>query len=135
MKISSIYLYILLISSLIFFCNCSSLRFNLHKKKRAAVGPLWPDRKIPYAFSNIIEFNFDERIKIKDALKEIQTSLIVDGEICIEFVERINENNYILFTDTGDCSSGIGFFPGKNKISLADECLNTGTIIHEVMHR
>lgn len=138
MQILNIYTIFSLICCLILFSNCSFLRLDFKKKlknKRAAVGPLWPSKKIPYAFSNIIEFDFDERIKIRDALQEIQTSLIVNGDLCIEFVERLNEENYILFTDTGDCSSGIGFFPGKNKISLADECLNTGTIIHEVMHR
>lgn len=105
------------------------------RPKRSPVGPLWPNRKIPYAFSNIIEFDFEQRDLIRITLSEIQESLKVDGEKCLEFSERIDESDYILFTEMEGCSSGIGYFPGKNLISLNDECMTKGTIIHEIMHR
>lgn len=108
---------------------------SIRKEKRAAVGPVWSSKKIPYAFSNIIEFDFDDRALIKNVLQQIQESLSVNGEMCIEFVERTNEKDYILFVDKNDCSSGIGFFPGINNISLSKSCIKTGTIIHEVLHR
>lgn len=104
------------------------------KYKRAAVGPTWP-KKIPYAFSNIIEFDFPDRSKIESALARIQESLSINGEDCIQFVPRTNERDYILFVDKGDCSSGIGFYPGINKISLSRSCLVEGIIMHEIMHR
>jgi hypothetical protein len=103
--------------------------------RRSAVGPIWPEKIIPYAFSNIIEFDFDARIKVREALREIEQSLAINGEDCIMFVERKNEPNYIVFVNKGDCSSGIGYENGPNKISLAETCLDKGTIIHEVMHR
>lgn len=102
---------------------------------RAAVGPTWPTRQIPYAFSNIIDFGFEDRDLIKTTLKQIEASLAIDGETCIEFVERDKEKDYILFFNRGDCSSGIGYQPGLNNVSLASSCLTSGTIVHEVMHR
>jgi hypothetical protein len=118
--------------------SASSAHVTLERlvvQKRAAVGPKWSQQKIPFAFSNIIEFDFDDRAKIKWVLQQIQESLSIDGNKCIEFVERTVEKDYILFVDKGDCSSGVGFFPGTNPISLAKKCLDTGTIIHEVVHR
>lgn len=109
---------------------CASIR-----ERRAAVGPIWVTKQVPFAFSNIIEFDFDDRALIKNVLRQIQDSLSVNGDLCIEFVERTNQKDYILFVDKGDCSSGIGFFSGINNISLTKSCLNTGTIIHEVLHR
>jgi hypothetical protein len=34
------------------------------QKRAAAAGPTWQTKQIPYAFSNIIEFNFEQRHKI-----------------------------------------------------------------------
>lgn len=128
---------LILISIFALYSECAVIKSEgtIHRFKRAPVGPIWPVPQIPYAFSNIIEFDFQDRIKIKSVLKEIEESLSVNGDKCIEFVERINQKDYILFVDKGDCSSGIGYYPGNNKISLSRECLTTGTIIHEVMHR
>lgn len=114
----------------LFICSIVSAR-----PKRSPVGPLWPIRKIPFAFSNIIEFDFQERDLIRTTLREVQESLKVDGEKCLEFSERIDESDYILFTEMEGCSSGIGYFPGRNLISLNNECMTKGTIIHEIMHR
>ena len=113
----------------------SKIAAAVKRVRRGAVGPKWPTKRIPFAFSNIIDFDFDERIVIKNVLKQIQESLAVNGDVCIEFVERTNEKDYILFVDKGDCSSGIGYFTGLNNISINKACFNTGTIIHEVLHR
>jgi hypothetical protein len=110
-------------------------KFGAARMKRAALGPLWPTRRIPFTFSNIMEFDFDERNLIKHTLKQVEESLSIEGETCIEFVERENEKDYILFVNEGDCSSSIGYTSGRNNISLADGCMKRGTIIHEVMHR
>ena len=105
------------------------------RRARAAVGPIWPQKKIPYAFTNIIEFDFHARDTIKAALREIEESLAINGIDCIQFTERENERDYILFVNKGDCSSGIGYYPGANNVSLAEGCHTTGIIIHEIMHR
>jgi hypothetical protein len=103
--------------------------------RRSAVGPLWPDKVIPYAFSNIMDFGMEDRVKVREALREIEVSLAINGEDCITFVERKNEPDYMVFVDQGECSSGIGFYKGTNNISLAEQCRDKGTVIHEVMHR
>lgn len=103
--------------------------------KRSPVGPVWPTKRIPYSFSNIIEFDFKERVIIEQAIKMFEISLAIDGDVCIEFVPRKNETDYILFVDTGDCSSSLGYYPGQNRISLSKYCYQIGTIMHELMHR
>jgi hypothetical protein len=103
--------------------------------RRSPVGPVWPSKKIPYAFSNILEFDFEARVIIERAIKMFEISLAIDGEHCLEFVPRKNEKDYILFVDGGDCSSSIGFYSGVNRISLAKYCYQIGTIMHELMHR
>lgn len=102
----------------------------------AAVGITWPVKRIPYAFSNIIEFGFDSRDHITHTLNRMQESLSVNGKRCVEFVPREkNEKDYILFYDGGDCSSSIGYQTGKNRISLARGCRAPGTVMHEMLHR
>jgi hypothetical protein len=103
--------------------------------KRSPVGPVWPTKRIAYSFSNIIEFDFKERVIIEQAIKMFEVSLAIDGETCLEFVPRKNETDYILFVDTGDCSSSLGYYPGQNRISIAKYCYQIGTIMHELMHR
>ncbi len=70
-------------------------------KKRALIGPVWPTNKIPYAFSDKIEFGFHQRAVIELILKETELLLSVDGDLCIDFVPRIDETDYILFIDKG----------------------------------
>ena len=103
--------------------------------KRSPVGPVWPTKKIPYAFSNILEFDFEARVLIERAIKMFEISLAIDGDTCIDFVPRRNESDYILFVDGGDCSSGLGYYKGVNRISLSKYCYQVGTIMHEIMHR
>ena len=74
--------------------------------RRSSVGPVWPTKKIAYAFSNILEFDFEARLLIEKAIKMFETSLAINGDSCIDFVPRRNETDYILFVDGGDCSSG-----------------------------
>ena len=89
---------------------------TLSRQRRSPIGPVWPTKKIPYAFSNIIEFDFEARATIERAIKLFEISLTIDGDSCIEFVPRKSESNYILFVDGGDCSSGIGYYSGVNRI-------------------
>lgn len=133
-----IFLLALIVACFLSLAHCTDPRRRVIDRvlaKRAAVEPIWSTKKIPYAFSNIIDFDFEDRNTIKNVLVQIQESLSVNGDLCIEFVERKNEKDYMLFADKGDCSSGIGFFTGINTVSLSKGCLQTGVIIHEVLHR
>ena len=112
------------------------------RSRRGAVEQArWPSHIIPYAFSNTIDFDAVARARITAALALMQAELSVDGETCLRFVERHEHEkqlhkDYVLFVDSGNCSSGVGYTRGANEISLAKTCRSeTSTIIHEVMHR
>lgn len=123
--------YIILISFIILINNeCESVKF-----KRAAVGPTWPSRTIPYVFSNRVDFDLDDRSTIEHILYLTQTMLQSNGDYCIEFKPRDNEPDYILFIDNGDCSSSVGYSKGINRISLHKKCITTEVVMHELMHR
>jgi hypothetical protein len=119
----------------IFDISSSTVIQERRRFRRSPVGPVWPSKKIPYAFSNILEFDFEARVIIERAIKKFEISLAIDGEPCLDFTPRKNEKDYILFVDNGDCSSGIGFYSGVNRISLSKYCYQEGTIMHELMHR
>jgi hypothetical protein len=129
---------VLIVMNLAITFECSKLTETIkakRNKKAVGSGPIWPTLQIPYAFSNIIEFDFNARSLIDKTLEQVSQSLMINGNQCIQFVPRKNEKDYILFADRGDCSSSIGFQPGINTISLAKQCIHPGTIIHEVLHR
>ena len=108
---------------------------ELVRFKRGSVGPAWPTNRIPYAFSNRIDFDVEARSEIEHILWQMQNMLKVNGVKCIEFVPRDNEPDYILFIDNGDCSSSVGFSKGTNRISLSKDCITTEVVMHEMMHR
>ena len=105
------------------------------RPKRAAVGPIWPTTKIAYQFS--FEYDMTAKLQVEKTLKQIEKILEVDGQKCLQFTERDEEKDYILIRNIGnrECSSGIGYFPGINRVSLGYDCLEPGTVMHEIMHR
>ena len=105
------------------------------RAKRAVAGPKWPTKKIAYQFS--FEYDASARQQVENVLKQIEKMLEVDGEKCLEFAPRDAERDYVLIRNIGnkECSSGIGYYPGINRVSLGYNCLETGTIMHEIMHR
>lgn len=123
-------LIIFIFSACIFLkINASDIHFKLPDERR----PLFL-RKIPFVFSNSANFSTNSQVKIKLVLNKIKQKLSVDDEPCIEFVPLFNEKDYVQFVDYGDCSSDVGFYPGINNISLSKSCIDTGIIIHEMMH-
>lgn len=110
-------------------------KINSSRLKRSAVGPIWPSLRIPYSFSNQVDFDIEQRAKIEHILFQIQSILSVANDTCIQFTPREQELDYILFMDNGDCSSSVGYAKGINKISLSKECITTEVVMHEIMHR
>ncbi len=49
------------------------------------------------------------------------------------FVERTDEEDYLLFVDSEGCSSRIGKVGGRQSVNLNEYC-KFGTVIHEIMH-
>jgi hypothetical protein len=104
-----------------------------HYIQTASVGPFWPQTQIAYSISD--NFDFKSIIKIEQTLLTIQNLLQVDlKHKCIEFQPRDNQTDFIVFTNDGECTSDIGYSNGINKISLTKDCLDTNSIIHQVMH-
>lgn len=107
------------------------------RAKRAIIGQRWPSNKIAYEISK--DYDALSRLLIKNAISAFENALIVDDEKCLEFVDRQGHEeeyaDYILIKNNGECSSGVGYFRGPNKISLGYMCLESGTIQHELMHR
>lgn len=96
----------------------------------------WPSKVIPYAFSNIMEFDIEARDEIKEALDEIEKSVSEKEDTCVQFVERQKEKDFILFVNDGNCSTAEhGFIPGKNIISMSSDCFKKGILIREVILR
>lgn len=111
------------------------LKQGRRSKRASAIGPKWPTKQIPFAFDNIAHFDANNRAKIKHAIKLFQKSLNVDGETCLEFVERSNESDYIQFVKEDGCFTYVGYRPGKNVISLGPKCIQTDIVMHEIVHK
>ncbi|XP_057332106.1 protein tolkin-like [Microplitis mediator] len=91
---------------------------------------LWDDGIIPYEIGDT--FNGAQRKLFRRAMRHWEQST------CIKFVERIKKihHSYLLFTKLGcGCCSVVGTqVKGGNPISLADECDEFGTVLHELGH-
>ncbi|XP_057300873.1 zinc metalloproteinase nas-6-like [Hydractinia symbiolongicarpus] len=53
---------------------------------------------------------------------------------CLRFIPRTNERAYLQFYEGGGCSSRVGYWGGKNTISLGKACWTKNIAIHEIMH-
>jgi hypothetical protein len=106
---------------------------------RSVVGPFWPTTTIPYAFNsfdNPREFSKSDLNKIRDAMKEIETSAAINHKNCLTFVARTNEPDYIFFVNQGTCDNTIGFNSGVNNVSLSAKCRSSkGQIIQQIMRK
>lgn len=117
-------------------CFWSSMATSeLKRSRRSAVGPRWPTKQIPFTFEDGEYFHESNRGTIKNALKMMQESLAVNGDTCIEFIERTNESDFVKFIKRDGCYTYVGYRPGENVISLGSQCVNTGTILHETLHK
>ncbi|KAI8485971.1 hypothetical protein Bbelb_362920 [Branchiostoma belcheri] len=56
------------------------------------------------------------------------------SETCIQFVPRTTEQDYVHIRKLGGCHSAVGRQGGRQELSLANDCLQKGTIIHYLMH-
>jgi len=82
---------------------------------------------VPYIIST--EFRGREPQVIETALKSFAQS------ICIRFVPRQNQNDFISFENKGGCYSSLGRTGGRQQLSLnRGGCLWHGTVQHEVLH-
>ena len=135
MSLFKLFKFSIVVFALLLWEVSQGLNQGRRSKRASAIGPKWPTKRIPFAFDNIEHFDASNRAKIKHALKLFQESLNVDGETCLEFVERSNESDYIQFVKEDGCFTYVGYRPGKNVISLGPKCIQTDIVMHEIVHK
>jgi len=84
----------------------------------------WPDKKVFYTINDELQ----NQSRITDAIKDWETNTT------LEFVNRTNQSNYIVFIwDLESCSSCLGMIGVRQVIRIADWGTK-GSVIHEIGH-
>uniref|UniRef100_H2ZHT6 Metalloendopeptidase n=1 Tax=Ciona savignyi TaxID=51511 RepID=H2ZHT6_CIOSA len=88
----------------------------------------WPHGVIPYTIS--ANFTGSQRAMFKQAMRHWE------GQTCLTFIERTNEDNYIKFTyrPCGCCSYVGRKGTGPQAISIGKNCDKFGIVVHELGH-
>jgi len=89
-------------------------------------GSKWPENTIPYLISS--SFSQKDRAVIAKAMKEYH------DKTCIRFQPRTSEKAYIHIIKGQGCSSSIGRTGSQQTVSLGDNCVYAGIVMHELMH-
>ncbi|CAK8687745.1 unnamed protein product [Clavelina lepadiformis] len=102
-----------------------------HRLRRAATARperIWPHGVVPYYISS--NFTGAQRAMFKQAMRHWE------GQTCITFVERTNEDSYIKFTyrPCGCCSYVGRRGGGPQAISIGKNCDKFGIVVHELGH-
>nr|CAJ57450.1 astacin 4 [Hydractinia echinata] len=109
-------------------------QFGVSRKRRGltkkSANLRWPNNEMPYILSD--NFSEDEKTSIRDAID------IIRSVTCIQFTEypltSPPQDHVAIFPGSG-CWSYVGRIGGAQQISLEHGgCINSGTIIHEVLH-
>uniref|UniRef100_A0A0R3S3T2 Metalloendopeptidase n=1 Tax=Elaeophora elaphi TaxID=1147741 RepID=A0A0R3S3T2_9BILA len=88
----------------------------------------WPNGEIPYAISS--RYGPYSRSVIAKAMQKFHDIS------CVRFVPRIHNqhNDYLYIMPHDGCYSLVGRAGGRQPVSLEADCIQSGTIIHELMH-
>uniref|UniRef100_A0A0M3IJB1 Metalloendopeptidase n=1 Tax=Ascaris lumbricoides TaxID=6252 RepID=A0A0M3IJB1_ASCLU len=88
----------------------------------------WPDGVVPYTLSS--QYGPYSRSVIAKAMQ------IYHEKTCVKFVPRdpSTHRDYIYIQPDDGCYSLVGRTGGRQPLSLDSECIQTGTIVHELMH-
>ncbi|EJW82904.1 zinc metalloproteinase nas-1 [Wuchereria bancrofti] len=112
--------------------SANDQRFPLKRKKRGSAvifeNDKWPNGRIPYVISST--YTLYQRAIIARAISAYAT------RTCIRFTPRqLYDRDYIIISKTDGCFADFAHVGGgPQQVSLADECLNYATVIHELMH-
>lgn len=79
------------------FAYTQCVQFGL-RSMNAPQSRRWPSKRIPYTFTDLVDFKPFARSQIEAVLREIERLLTVSGNKCIEFDQKdSNDQSYILF--------------------------------------
>lgn len=82
-------------------CTQTAQSFGL-RSMSAPQSLRWPAKRIPYTFTDLVDFKPFARSQIEAVLREIERLLTVNGNKCIEFDQKDSyDENYILFVKGG----------------------------------
>ncbi|KAJ6652959.1 hypothetical protein lerEdw1_010269, partial [Lerista edwardsae] len=89
---------------------------------------VWPDGVIPYVISG--NFTGNQRAIFRQAMRHWEK------HTCVTFLERIDEDSYIVFTfrPCGCCSYVGRRGGGPQAISIGKNCDKFGIVVHELGH-
>ncbi|MFH4982768.1 hypothetical protein AB6A40_009477 [Gnathostoma spinigerum] len=96
-------------------------------RSAAFLNQKWKTSRIPYEIST--QYGEDARAVIASAVADFELYT------CIRFVERtLGDDDYIYIYPGDGCHSKLGHVGGKQELSLGEDCLVKGIVIHELMH-
>jgi astacin len=87
----------------------------------------WPDGRVPYVLSSA--YTSHQRAVLARAMAAYS------AKSCIRFVPKEpQDRDYIVISKLDGCYADFARVGGRQQVSLADECIDYATIIHELMH-
>ncbi|XGW14819.1 hypothetical protein V3C99_000806 [Haemonchus contortus] len=87
----------------------------------------WPGGRVPYVLS--AAYTEKQRAVIARAIAGYQ------AKTCIRFVPKTaQDRDFIVISKLDGCYADFARVGGRQQVSLADECIDYATIIHELMH-
>ncbi|XP_023218974.1 astacin-like metalloprotease toxin 5 [Centruroides sculpturatus] len=89
---------------------------------------LWPGGIIPYVIDEELRNSKKSRLLIRRAMKTFRE------KTCIRFKPKTKEKTYVEILDDNQCYSMVGRSKGINFVSLTNECMYLGAIIHQLNH-
>ncbi|WKY03027.1 hypothetical protein Q1695_016373 [Nippostrongylus brasiliensis] len=108
-------------------------RFPARRAKRgdgvgvASSDEKWPGGRVPYVLS--AAYTENQRAVIARAIAGYQE------KTCIRFVPKTpRDRDYIVISKLDGCYADFARVGGRQQVSLADECIDYATIVHELMH-
>ncbi|KAL3125203.1 hypothetical protein niasHT_008655 [Heterodera trifolii] len=105
---------------------------RFHKRQRrgsvvALESDKWPNGRIPYVLSSA--YTPQQRAILARSISAY------NSKTCIRFVPKtLTDKDYIVISKLDGCFADFARVGGKQQVSLADECIEYSTIIHEFMH-
>ncbi|CAI4228955.1 unnamed protein product [Auanema sp. JU1783] len=107
-------------------------RFGQRRFRRGGVGvqdskDKWPNGRVPYILSSA--YTEQQRAVIAKAINGY------NQKTCIRFVPKVpTDKDYVVISKLDGCYADFAKVGGRQQVSLADECIDYATIIHELMH-